>query len=103
MQRFARRAGDGQRQRNCSSVTDYFSGGKYGVSGSNSGHVTANADMLSVIADDGWSVCLFSGATANFTAKQAQFYEDLYVKASEMNAFADKMMYLARRELLKGA
>ena len=79
-----------------------FSGGKYGVSGSNSGHVTANADMLSVIADDGWSVCLFSGATANFTAKQAQFYEDLYVKASEMNAFADKNNVFGQARALEG-
>ena len=79
-----------------------FSGGEYGVYGSNSGHVTANADILSVLADDGWSVCLFSESTADFTAKQAIFYEDLYVNASEMNAFADENDVFGQARALEG-
>ena len=76
---------------------------KYGVYGSNSGHVTANADdILYVRAGDGWSVCLFSESTADFTAKQARFDEDLYVNASEMNAFADKNDVCGQARALEG-
>lgn len=66
-----------------------IAGDKYGIYGSSSGTVNANADYLSVKANDGWSVCLFSGSTANLKANTAEYYDDIYVSEATLNAFAN--------------
>ena len=65
-----------------------ISGAEYGVRSDNA-VIEAVADNLTISADDGWSVCLFSGSKADFKANKTIYNEDIYVKASEFNAFAN--------------
>ena len=77
-------------------------GSEYGIRADDRVNIQAAADTLTVGAADGWSVCLFSGSKANFIAEQAQFYNDLYVEASEMNAFADENVVFGQAGALEG-
>lgn len=74
---------------NISANTVNILGGEYGVYASNNSSINSVADTLTISADDGWSVCLLSGSKADFKANKAVYNEDIYVKASEFNAFAN--------------
>ena len=66
-----------------------ISGEEYGVRSDNA-VIEAVANNLTISADDGWSVCLLSGSKADFKAKNKTTYnQDIYVKGSEFNAFAN--------------
>ena len=66
-----------------------ISGAEYGVRSDNA-VIEAVADNLTISADDGWSVCLFSGSKADFKANKTTYNQDIYVKGSEFNAFANE-------------
>ena len=74
---------------NISANTVNIFGGEYGVYASKNSSINSVADTLTISADDGWSVCLFSGSKADFKANKTIYNEDIYVKASEFNAFAN--------------
>ena len=65
-----------------------ISGEEYGVR-SNNAVIEAVANNLTISADDGWSVCLLSGSKADFKANKTTYNQDIYVKGSEFNAFAN--------------
>ena len=66
-----------------------ISGAEYGVRSDNAVIETVT-DNLTISADDGWSVCLLSGSKAYFKAKKTTYNQDIYVKGSEFNAFANE-------------
>lgn len=66
-----------------------ISGAEYGVRSDNAVIETV-ADNLTISAYDGWSVCLLSGSKADFKAKKTTYNQDIYVKGSEFNAFANE-------------
>lgn len=65
-----------------------ISGEEYGVRSDNA-VIEAVANNLTISADDGWSVCLLSGSKADFKANKTTYNQDIYVKGSEFNAFAN--------------
>ena len=65
-----------------------ISGEEYGVRSDNAVIETVT-DNLTISADDGWSVCLLSGSKADFKANKTTYNQDIYVKGSEFNAFAN--------------
>lgn len=65
-----------------------ISGAEYGVRSDNA-VIEAVANNLTISADDGWSVCLLSGSKADFKANKTTYNQDIYVKGSEFNAFAN--------------
>lgn len=66
-----------------------ISGAEYGVRSDNA-VIEAVANNLTISADDGWSVCLLSGSKADFKANKTTYNQDIYVKGSEFNAFANE-------------
>ena len=66
-----------------------ISGAEYGVRSDNAVIETVT-DNLTISADDGWSVCLLSGSKADFKANKTTYNQDIYVKGSEFNAFANE-------------
>ena len=66
-----------------------ISGAEYGVRSDNAVIETVT-DNLTISADDGWSVCLLSGSKADFKANKTAYNQDIYVKGSEFNAFANE-------------
>lgn len=66
-----------------------ISGAEYGVRSDNA-VIEAVTDTLTISADDGWSVCLLSGSKADFKANKTTYNQDIYVKGSEFNAFANE-------------
>ena len=66
-----------------------ISGAEYGVRSDNAVIETVT-DNLTISADDGWSVCLLSGSKAYFKANKTTYNQDIYVKGSEFNAFANE-------------
>lgn len=67
-----------------------ISGAEYGVRSDNAVIETTVTDNLTISAYDGWSVCLLSGSKADFKAKKTTYNQDIYVKGSEFNAFANE-------------
>ena len=65
-------------------------GGEYGVSLSQNSYINSVADTLTISADDGWSVCLYSGSKADFKANKTTYNQDIFVSGSKFNAFANK-------------
>ena len=74
---------------NISAYTVNILGGEYGVYASNNSSINTLANTLTISADNGRSVYLLSGSEADFKANKAVYNEDIYVKASEFNAFAN--------------
>ncbi len=74
---------------NISANTVNILGGEYGVYASNNSSINTLANTLTISADNGRSVYLLSGSEADFKANKAVYNEDIYVKASEFNAFAN--------------
>ena len=66
-----------------------INGGEYGIYASQNSSINTSTDNLTISANDGWSVCLFSGSIANLKAKTAKYNENLYVNESTLNAFAN--------------
>ena len=66
-----------------------INGGEYGIYASKKSSINTTTDNLTISANDGWSVCLFSGSIANLKAKTAKYNENLYVNESTLNAFAN--------------
>lgn len=66
-----------------------ISGAEYGVRSDNAVIEAVAANNLTISADDGWSVCLLSGSKAEFNANKTTYNQDIYVKGSEFNAFAN--------------
>ena len=79
--------GNGKIQATSSTVT--ISGDKYGVYASSEGQVSVDSGILNVSAQDGWSVCLSSGSKADFIASTATYNDDIYVKDSQLNVYAN--------------
>ena len=75
---------------NISAKTVNILGGEYGVYASKNSSINSVADTLTISAYDGWSVCLLSGSKADFKAKKTTYNQDIYVKGSEFNAFANE-------------
>ena len=67
-----------------------INGGEYGIYASKNSSINTTTDNLTISANDGWSVCLFSGSEANLKANTAKYYEDVYVSGSTFNAFANE-------------
>ena len=75
---------------NISAKTVNILGGEYGVYATENSSINTLANTLTISADDGWSVRLFSGSKADFKANKTTYNQDIYVKGSEFNAFANK-------------
>mgnify|MGYP000036039664 CR=1 FL=1 len=67
-----------------------ISGAEYGVRSDNAVIEAVATNNLTISAYDGWSVCLLSGSKADFKAKKTTYNQDIYVKGSEFNAFANE-------------
>ena len=78
-------------------------GGEYGVYLAKNSVINSIADeTLTVSADNGWSVCLFSGSTADFTSVNTTFNDDIYVKESDLNAYGNANNINAQVKVLDG-
>ena len=75
---------------NISANTVNILGGEYGVYASNNSSINTLAYTLTISADNGRSVYLLSGSKADFKAKKTTYNQDIYVKGSEFNAFANE-------------
>ncbi len=78
---------NGKIQATSSTVT--ISGDKYGIYASKEGQVNVDSTILNIGAQNGFSVCLFSGANADFIASSATYNEDIYVDNSQLYVNAD--------------
>ena len=79
-----------------------INGGEYGIYASKNSSINTSTDNLTISADSGWSVCLFSGSTANLKANTAKYYEDVYVSGSTFNAFANSNTVNGQVRVLDG-